>query len=261
MLHALAYVPVFVLVVFRLAGMMLYAPLFGSARIPRRLKGAIVLVLALGMAPGLAPPVVLPQSAWQLALGIAGEIAFGLAMGMVMSFVFIAVEWAGAMIGQQMGLNMAEVLDPSMGGGTTIIGDLYYMMTLVVFLSIGGHRMMLQGVRESFDVLPLLSVGVNQSLFDLLTRLLEGATVLAMQLAAPVLVTMLVVDLVLGLIGRAVPQMNVMAMGLSLRSAAGMVVIIVSLTLAVRVMRSAVEQSMLNAWTGWTAPPAAVHSG
>jgi len=257
MLQALAYVPVFVLVVFRLAGMMLYAPLFGSARIPRRIKAAIVLVLALGMAPGLAPPVLLPQTPWELALGIAGELAFGLAMGMVMSFVFIAVQWAGAMIGQQMGLNMSEVLDPSMGGGGSIIGDLYYMMTLVVFLSVGGHRMMLQGVRESFDLLPLLSVGMNHSLFDLLTRLLEGATVLAMQLAAPVLVTMLVVDLTLGLIGRAVPQMNVMAMGLSLRSAAGMVVIIVALTLGVRVMRSAVEQSMLDAWNGWTTPATA----
>jgi flagellar biosynthesis protein FliR len=252
MMQALAYVPVFVLVVFRLAGMMLYAPLFGSARIPRRIKAAIVLVLALGMAPGLSPPVVLPQTPWELALGIGGELAFGLAMGMVMSFVFIAVQWAGAMIGQQMGLNMSEVLDPAMGGGGSIIGDLYYMMTLVVFLSVGGHRMMLQGVRESFDLLPLLSVGMNQSLLDLLTRLLEGATVLAMQLAAPVLVTMLVVDLVLGLIGRAVPQMNVMAMGLSLRAAAGMVVIIVALTLGVRVMRTSVEQSMLDAWNGWT---------
>jgi flagellar biosynthetic protein FliR len=120
--------------------------------------------------------------------------------------------------------------------------------------------MMLQGVRESFDLLPLLSVGMNQSLFDLLIRLLESATVLAMQLAAPVLVTMLVVDMVLGLIGRAVPQMNIMAMGLSLRSTAGMVVIIVSLTLAVRVMRNAVEQSMKDAWTGWTTP-AMAHSG
>jgi flagellar biosynthesis protein FliR len=68
---------------------------------------------------------------------------------------------------------------------------------------------------------------------------------------------MLVVDLVLGLIGRAVPQMNVMAMGLSLRSVAGMVVIIVALTLGVRVMRNAVEQSMLDAWNGWTTPAVA----
>src|SRR5215210_6487006 len=85
----------FVLVVFRLAGMMLFAPLFGSARIPRRVKGMLVLILALGVMGGMKEPVNLPNDTWHLAAAIGGEMAFGLAMGMVLSLVFIATQWAG----------------------------------------------------------------------------------------------------------------------------------------------------------------------
>ena len=138
---------------------------------------------------------------------------FGLAMGMIMSFVFIACQWAGEIIGQQMGLNLGEVIDPAYGAQSSIVGDLYFMLTLVTFISVGGHRAMLQGVHASFEKLPLLSLGINQSLLQLLTGLLEGATILAVRLAAPMLITMLVVDLVLGLIGKTVPQLNVMAAG------------------------------------------------
>ena len=135
---------------------------------------------------------------WQVAIGIGGELAFGLAMGMVLSFVFIAVQWAGEMIGQQMGFNLSEVFDPQFGAQGSLIGDVYFMLTLVVFLIAGGHRAMLQGVHASFDVLPLLSLGIDQSLLDLMLQLFQAATMLAFRLAAPMLVTMLVVDLTLG---------------------------------------------------------------
>src|ERR1700675_2646273 len=109
---ALQFVPVYLLVVFRLAGMALFAPLFGSAKIPKRVRGMMVLIIALGMTRAVARPVAFPNTPWALALGIGGEMAFGLAMGTIMSFVFVAVQWAGEIIGQQMGFNLSEVFDP-----------------------------------------------------------------------------------------------------------------------------------------------------
>jgi flagellar biosynthetic protein FliR len=249
--------PSFVLVAFRLAGMMLFAPLFGSSRIPRRVKAMLVLVLALGVMGGMKQRVELPDSTWELAAAIGAEMAFGLAMGMVLSLVFIAAQWAGEMIGQQMGLNLGSVFDPQFGGQGSVLGDMYFMLTLVVFLSVGGHRSMLEGVRDSFELLPLMTVGVDRSLFDTLTGLLGGATVLALRLAAPMLVTMLVVDLVLGLIGKTMPQMNVMSAGLTLRSVVGMVIVIAGLSLTSGVIRDSVNDAMLTAYAGWTTPPAA----
>src|SRR5687767_13773710 len=107
------------------------------------------------------------------------------------------------------------------------------MLTLVVFLAIGGHHAMLLGVRDSFHAMPLLSLGVDASLFHSLVGFFQTATDLALRLAAPTLVTMLVVDLALGLVGKIMPQLNVMAVGLSLRSALGLPVLILGLSFTV----------------------------
>lgn len=235
-------VPTFVLVFFRITGMMLFAPLFGSSRIPRRVRALLALVLAMSVVPGIRP-VMMPDSLWGVTAGIAGEMVFGFAMGMIQSFVFIATQWAGEIIGQQMGLNLSEVFDPSFGAQGSVVGELYFMLTLVVFLTIGGHYAMLAGMRDSFDSLPLLSLGMNTPLFDTIIGLFSTATVLAVRLAAPMLVTMLVVDLSLGLIGKMMPQMNVMAMGLSLRSALGLIVLILGLAMT----NDAIGAGLLNA--------------
>jgi len=174
-------------------------------------------------------------------------------MGMALSLVFVAAQWAGELIGQQMGINLGGVFDPQFGGSGSVLGEMYFMLTLVVFLLIDGHHSMLRGVRESFDALPLLTVGIDRALFDTVTGLLGGATVLAIRLAAPMLVTMLIVDLVLGLVGRTVPQMNVMSAGLTLRSVVGMVIVIVGLSMSSGVIRDAVSRAMLQARAEWTA--------
>jgi flagellar biosynthetic protein FliR len=154
------------------------------------------------------------------------------------------VQWAGEVVGQQMGLNLAETFDPQFGNQGSIIGNLYFMLTLVIFIGINGHHAMLRGVRASFDSLPLLSVGINRSLLDLFIGLFQASTELALQLAAPVLVTLLVVDLALGFIGKTMPQLNVMSAGLTIRSLVGMIVLIVGISLTSQVIREAVIVDM-----------------
>jgi flagellar biosynthetic protein FliR len=240
----------FVLVFVRVGGMMLFAPLFGSAKIPRRVRLMLALILAMGMTPGVQT-VSLPQDTWGMTAGIAGEMAFGLAMGMLLSFEFIAAQWAGEIIGQQMGFNLSEIFDPQFGAQGSLVGDLYFMLTLVVFLTIGGHRAMLQGVHESFERLPLLSLGVNARLFDTLVQFFNASMVLAIRLAAPMLVTMLVVDLTLGLVGKIMPQLNVMAMGLSLRSAFGLVVVILGLSMTSSAITEGLAETMERVRLAW----------
>ena len=252
--QAIQLVPTYVLVFFRVTAMMTFAPLFGSTRIPRRVKQLLAMVLAAGLCASIKGPATLPTNIWDLTLGIAGEIAFGLAMGTVLSFTFIAAQWAGEMIGQQMGLNMSEVLDPQFGASSTIIGDFYFMLTLDVFLLVGGHRLMIQGARASFDALPLLSMGVDRPLLDSIIGLFQACTTLAMQLAAPVLVTMLIVDLALGCIGKAMPQMNVMSAGLSIRSLIGLLVVVVGLSLTVDVIGDNLIDAMKFVLVKWSVP-------
>jgi flagellar biosynthetic protein FliR len=242
--QALQFVPTYVLVVFRISGLMIFAPLLGSGRIPRRVKVMLALVLAASMCTAVPAPATLPQTTWELALGIGGELAFGLAMGMVLSFTFIAAQWAGEIIGQQMGLNISEVLDPQYGGGGSLVGDLYFLLTLIVFLLVGGHRQMILGIWSSFKFLPLMSLGVDRPLVDTIVGLFQTCTTLAMQLAAPMLVTMLVVDLALGCIGKTMPQINVMTAGLSIRTLLGLVVMFVGIALTVEVLDGSLKDSM-----------------
>src|SRR5450755_1702197 len=203
---ALNFIPIYVLVLFRIAGMMIWAPLLGSTQIPKQVKAMIACVLAAAIAPNLSVHVAIPTTSWGLAIAIGGEIVFGAAMGFILSLVFIAAQWAGEIMGQQMGLNLGQTLNPQFGGGGSVVGDLYFFLTLLIFLCIGGHLAMIKGVFESFSALPLLSVSMNRPLLTTITSVFGGATMLAMQLAAPMLVTMLVVDMVLGFVGKTVPQ-------------------------------------------------------
>ncbi len=249
-------VPTFVLVFFRTAAMMLAAPLFGSARVPRSVKILMALVLSMGMMEGLRR-VPLPSSAWSMALAIGGEIVFGLAIGTALSLTFVAVEWAGQVIGQQIGFNIAQTVDPQFGG-TSVIGDLYFMFALVVFLLLRGHHVLIRGLRDSFVSLPLLSVGMNRPLFDMLIGLLQAATLMAFRMAAPLLVTVLIVDVVLGFLGKTMPQFNLMTTGISLRSLIGMLVLIVGVSLTNQTIRCALIDSLSatqNAWHGLSAAP------
>jgi flagellar biosynthesis protein FliR len=242
--YALNFAPSFVLVFFRMAGLMIMSPLFWSTRIPKRMKILFASIAALGAMSAIDQPLQFPDNLFSLTLAIAGEICFGLAMGMIVSLTFIAAQWAGEMIGQQMGFNLSEVFDPQFGQAGSLVGDLYFMLTLVIFLAIGGHRIMLVAVHESLITAPPLSLGFDAPLFDVLLDMLTAATVLALRLAAPMFFTMLVVDLAMGCIGRAMPQFNVMTAGLSIRAIIGMVVLILGVTLSSEALQASLEQQL-----------------
>ena len=105
-----------------------------------------------------------------------------------------------------------------------MVGDMYYMITLVIFLVIGGHRQMIRGIRDSFDTLPLMSVAIDHSVLDLVVQMCSPPPLCSRyRLAAPMLVTMLIVDMTLGFLGKTMPQMNVMTMGLSIKAMVGII--------------------------------------
>jgi flagellar biosynthetic protein FliR len=236
--------PSFAMVLCRVGGFMIFAPLLGSAKIPRRVKVLMAIALSFFLAQFVPLPKAMPQTAIAAVMAIGGELSFGLAMGLILSFTFIAAQWAGEMIGQQMGLNLSEVFDPTFGQAGSIIGDAYFMLTLAVFLSVHGHVALVRGLKDSFSAIPLLGAGLHHGMFDLVVSLFTSATSLAIQLAGPVLMTMLVVDLALGCISKTIPQFNIMSAGMSIRSLVGMLVIFVSLTMTGHVLQQSIERAL-----------------
>jgi flagellar biosynthetic protein FliR len=239
---AMAAVPLFALAFTRVAAMMLFAPLFGSGRVPNRVKALLAVVMALAVMPGVPmTPALQTLTIWELWLAMAGEILIGLSLGMVMSSVFIAAQWAGEIVGQQLGFNLSEVFDPQFGAAGSIMGDFYFMLTLVLFLTLGGHHALVDSVRESFEAVPLLALGIGAGIVDMMVATLTSATTLAFRLAAPVLMTMLVVDVAIGFLSKTMPQFNVLSAGMSMKSIVGLLVVMAGLTLTADAIGFAID--------------------
>jgi flagellar biosynthesis protein FliR len=241
----------FVLVFFRVSGLMLFAPLFGSSRVPRRVKILLALVMAMGMTQIDKQNMTLPGDTWSLTIAIVGELCFGIAMGMMVSLVFISAQWAGEVIGQQLGFNISEVIDPQFGQAGSLVGDLYFYLTMAIFLSIGGHRVLVDSVHTSLQVVPPLSLWVNPDVFGMLVSLMLAATTLAVRIAAPMFLTMLVLDVAMGFLSKTMPQFNIMTAGMSVRAMLGMVVLIVGIYVAGFVLQSALIESLAGVQHVW----------
>lgn len=256
MLEPLVNLPLhFALIVFRLAGLMVFAPLVGSDRLPRPIKLYLAVALALcvcGSIGRMPRPTEIPESPWLLIVGIGGEIAFGLITGLLLSLAFVAAQWAGGLAGQQMGFNMAGNFNPTADFGASPLGDAYFILTLLLFLHLDFHEAMIVGVFRSFDALPPLSVGVNPASLELLVGGVGGAAALAMRLAAPICTAMLVVDLSLGMLGKTIPSLNLLSVGLSVRALVGLVVVILGLTLTGTLLVEALDGGVQLAETLWT---------
>jgi flagellar biosynthesis protein FliR len=151
-----------------------------------------------------------------------------------------------------LGFNLGQVFDPEFSGGT-VISDLFYMLSLVIFLFLNGHHALMMAVRQSFDVLPVFTASVGAGALDVMFGLMTVCTILAMKLAAPVIVAMLITDLVLGFLAKTVPQLNIMSMGMSLRAGIGLIVLIAGLVMTSETMTGAILDSMqtvLHAFVG-----------
>ncbi len=236
----------FVLTFFRVGGLFLMAPLFGSARIPRRFKAMMALVMAVSMMSTLnTMDWVLPQNLGQMVVGLIGEMLYGLALGLIVSLVFVAAQWAGSMISHQIGLNISEVFDPQFGAGGSIIGDMYFMLTTATFLILGGHRQLIIGTHDSLVQVPPLSIAFDPQLFEVLLKAMSSATLLAMRLAAPMFVTMIIVDVSMGCISKTVPQLNVMSAGMAVRGMLGVIVMYIGVPIAASVISNDLDSGLL----------------
>ena len=122
------------------------------------------------------------------------------------------------MIGQLSGMSMAEIVDPETGGSSPVLGELFALLATAVFLVTGGHRQLLAGLLDTFAWMPPGQVGFSAGLVGTLSEVAGHSLLLAVRVAAPVVVTLVLTSLILGLIGRIAPQFSVLASGLGVNS-------------------------------------------
>ncbi len=212
----------------RLSGLMLFAPFLGSSAIPARVKAGLVLALSVALYPMVAPH--FPRTslnAWPLI--VFGELLVGAAIGIATTLVFDAVQMAGHFVSVQMGYSLITILDPQTQAESTVMASFYQALALLIFLRLDVHLWILRAIAASFGYLPPGSAHLSAAFVR--TALSAGASVFAigLQLAAPVLSATFLADLVLGLLGKASPQLPVMLLGPAVKSLLALLVLVTTL--------------------------------
>lgn len=212
----------------RLSGLMLFAPFLGSDVIPARIKAALVLCLTFLMYPMVAhswPS--LPLAEWPLL--VFRELLVGVALGIATQVVFEAVQMAGQVLSVQMGYSLINILDPNTQVDTTVVAMFHQSIAMLIFLRLDVHLWLLRAIGNSFSYLPPGSATLSQ---PLVTSLIGAGTAILLtgvQIAAPVLSATLLTDIVLGLLGKASPQLPLMILGPAVKSLLGLSILFASL--------------------------------
>lgn len=233
MFDFLNYTDTFVLyflVFVRISGIIFTAPFFGSAIIDVRLKIFFSFILAVVVF------YTVPRISFEnintilLMLIIVKELLIGIMTGFLGRLLFIGVEFGGQVIGFQMGFGVVNVIDPQTNSQVSIIAQFQNIVMILIFLAIGGHRLIIESIAKSFFVVPVGTFVIPQTANLYLVKIFSEIFVIALKIVAPVFVTLLVTHVVMGIIARLVPQINILIVGFPIQIAAGLIIIIFSMT-------------------------------
>lgn len=214
----LVALPVFALVLFRVSGLVLTAPIYGSKVVPVRIRVALTLA-----ATAMIFPMVKAQAPGDLTLSLAivggiGELMIGVTIGLAVSILLMSAEVAGEMVSQQAGISLSEVINPLLDEQSSIIGQIYVIVLSLLFLLAGGHRAVMAALLDTFKVIPLLSFRPGESIVVLFVEMLSSAFIVGIRLAAPVLIALFLSGTALGFLSRTMPQLNILSVGFTLRA-------------------------------------------
>ncbi|CAG9185467.1 flagellar biosynthetic protein FliR [Cupriavidus pampae] len=219
------WIAAFLWPMFRLLGLIAAAPLFSESSIPRRAKVGLAAALAAIVSPTLSNIPVVPAYSYEGLLIILNEVGIGIAMGFTMRLVFAAVQVAGEFTGLQMGLSFASFYDRNAGGQTMVVSRFLNLVAMLMFLAMDGHLTMLATVVDSFNGLPIAATPLSGHGWGALAR--AGSMVFAWGtlLSLPLIAALLTLNLALGILNRASPQLSVYAVGFPITLAGGMLVL------------------------------------
>ncbi len=223
------------LIMTRLAMVTATMPFLIGKPVPGSIRIGFTMIMLVFLYPYLKPPdlSVVPKAPMFLMLLYLKEAFYGIAIGIASSIVFHAFEASGAMVDNQRGAAQARLLIPQLGEQTSIFGNLNFLFGVVLFLSLDGHLLFLKAVIESYDLLPLFSMPKATPDFLAMSeefiKLTGSVLVLSLQLTAPILISIFVADVIMGIMSKAAPAINVWELGFVIRGVLGVVIYFLAL--------------------------------
>ncbi|HLK16867.1 MAG TPA: flagellar biosynthetic protein FliR [Fimbriimonadaceae bacterium] len=235
----------FLLVFVRCSAMLLASPVFGGPTMPGHIRVFTCVCIAGSLTVVLKPQIgPVADSIPGLALAVMGEAIAGLLIGGLISLVLQATQMAGAMLDVHIGLGMSQTLNPLTGVPVTVISQFKYMLGVVIFLSANAHHLMFRALVDSYNHAPALGANLP-GIHTGVVSFLAAMTLLAVQIAAPVTAVSLIVDAALGLIAKAVPQMQALQVGIPAKVGVGIAALSLSLPPLVAAVTGGCHQAFI----------------
>ncbi len=224
------YLPSFLFILLRTSIVMSFLPVFSSRNLPLQFKIGLVVVIAFVLAPIVEVKIALPD----LPFLVMQEVLFGILLGMAARAIFMAVEMAGQIMSNVMGLSIATTFNPEIGQSTEV-ARFYGLTAMLIFLTVDAHHDLIYVFVKSYEILQPGNIHTE----NLLTRAISGGSnlfILALKLSAPVVIIMFVLNIVLGFLYKAAPQMNIFFIGYPVFIFVGFFVMLISIPVFINVL-------------------------
>ncbi len=239
----------YVVVLVRTAAILSALPLIGGRSVPNRIKIGFAVVIALVLAPVV--PFKLPED-WlapgNILLAVSMELLIGFVLGLATRLLMTSVELAGNVMGFQVGFAMAGVMDPVTQVETPVFGQLLTILATLVYFAVDGHHLVLLALGASFQLIPPFGPHLGSPVLTNVTEAFQHTFELGLKLAFPVMAATFLIHVSLGLLGRLVPQMNVLMVSFPITIAMGLLVLGLGLPFVTVVFHSAILGLEYQLW-------------
>ena len=233
-----------VLILMRVSPILFMMPVFSSRSLPNLLKAGLTLTVSLILLPLVQlDPRLLPSEPIQFGLLMAAELMIGLILGLSVKIIFTGIQMSGELAGFQMGLSLASVMDPQSEVNAPILSQFLYLVSLVVFLAVDGHHWFFRALYQSFLLLAPGEIHLQEGLYRHFLGLLTSLFVVAIKIAAPVMAVLIFTQIGLGILAKAVPQINILITSFPLTLGIGLLFLALSIELILPTLKNLFQQT------------------
>lgn len=237
--------PAFLLVLVRVTSFFVMMPLFSYRTIPNVYKIGLSFFLSWLIFYAIQPPSLEINSVYFFL--IIKEALVGLLIGFTAFLIFSTIQIVGGFIDFQMGFSIANVIDPQTGAQSPLMGQYLYIFALLILLSINGHHLLIDGIYNSYHFIPInqpwLPLG-NKNVVEYISMSFSSTFVVAFQMSIPIVGSLFLVDVALGIIGRTVPQFNIFVVGIPIKIIAGFVVMMIVMGVMISLVSNLIETTL-----------------
>lgn len=239
----IVYFTALILVVIRLICFFSLVPVFFPKGTPNFLKIALSIILAYILMPGINYSIVKAINTTPLFIAeCINEVLTGLSLGFITNLCFMGARYAGNMMDMQIGFSMMTMFDPTANSNTTLIERLMYSASLVLFLIVDGHHMLIRALIESFNAVSLGRFILVPDSINVIVKAFVQFFSIGLKIAIPIVLIIIITDLTMGLIARTVPQLNVMILGMPVKILIGMTCVAVALPIFFKIIEGSFIQ-------------------